>query len=38
MAHVINEPMLQFGMDPVASTPAEFDALVRREMEKWAPW
>jgi tripartite-type tricarboxylate transporter receptor subunit TctC len=33
----LNERMLQFGMDPVASTPEEFDAFVRREMAKWAP-
>jgi tripartite-type tricarboxylate transporter receptor subunit TctC len=33
----LNERMLQFGMDPVASTPEQFDAFVRREMEKWAP-
>ncbi len=33
----LNERMLQFGMDPVASTPEQFDAFVRREIEKWAP-
>jgi tripartite-type tricarboxylate transporter receptor subunit TctC len=33
----LNERMLQFGMDPVASSPDEFDAFVRREMAKWAP-
>jgi tripartite-type tricarboxylate transporter receptor subunit TctC len=33
----LNERMLQFGMDPVASTPEQFDAFVRREMAKWAP-
>ncbi len=33
----LNERMLQFGMDPVASTPEQFDAFVRKEMEKWAP-
>ena len=25
------------GMDPVGSTPEQFDAFVRREIEKWAP-
>jgi tripartite-type tricarboxylate transporter receptor subunit TctC len=33
----LNERMLQFGMDPVASTPEAFDAFVRKEMAKWAP-
>ena len=33
----LNERMLQFGMDPVASTPEAFDAFVRKEMSKWAP-
>ena len=33
----LNERMLQFGMDPVASTPEQFDAFVRSEMAKWAP-
>jgi tripartite-type tricarboxylate transporter receptor subunit TctC len=27
--------MKQLGMEPVGSTPAEFDALIRAEMEKW---
>lgn len=33
----LTERMLQFGMDPVASTPEAFDAFVRKEMAKWAP-
>ena len=33
----LNERMLQFGMDPVASTPEDFDAFIRKEMAKWAP-
>jgi tripartite-type tricarboxylate transporter receptor subunit TctC len=33
----LNERMLQFGMDPVASAPEEFDAFIRKEMAKWAP-
>jgi tripartite-type tricarboxylate transporter receptor subunit TctC len=33
----LNERMLQFGMDPVASSPEVFDAFVRREIDKWAP-
>ena len=33
----MTERMLQFGMDPVASTPEVFDAFVRKEMAKWAP-
>jgi tripartite-type tricarboxylate transporter receptor subunit TctC len=28
--------MKQLGMEPVGSTPQEFDALIRAEMEKWA--
>jgi tripartite-type tricarboxylate transporter receptor subunit TctC len=28
--------MTQLGMEPVGSTPAEFDALIRAEIEKWA--
>jgi tripartite-type tricarboxylate transporter receptor subunit TctC len=28
--------MKQLGMEPVGSTPREFDALIRAEMEKWA--
>jgi tripartite-type tricarboxylate transporter receptor subunit TctC len=28
--------MKQLGMEPVGSTPEEFDALIRAEMEKWA--
>ena len=28
--------MTQLGMEPVGSTPAEFDALIRTEIEKWA--
>jgi tripartite-type tricarboxylate transporter receptor subunit TctC len=33
----INERMRELGMDPVASTPEEFDAFVRRQMAIWAP-
>ena len=33
----LHERMLQFGMDPVGSTPEQFDAFVRREIDKWAP-
>jgi tripartite-type tricarboxylate transporter receptor subunit TctC len=32
----LTERMKQLGMEPVGSTPAEFDALIRAEMEKWA--
>ena len=28
--------MTQLGMEPVGSTPAEFDALIRSEIEKWS--
>jgi tripartite-type tricarboxylate transporter receptor subunit TctC len=28
--------MKQLGMEPVGSTPEEFDALIRAEIEKWA--
>jgi tripartite-type tricarboxylate transporter receptor subunit TctC len=28
--------MTQLGMEPVGSTPAEFDALIRAEIEKWS--
>jgi tripartite-type tricarboxylate transporter receptor subunit TctC len=28
--------MIQLGMEPVGSTPAEFEALIRAEIEKWA--
>jgi tripartite-type tricarboxylate transporter receptor subunit TctC len=28
--------MTQLGMEPVGSTPEQFDALIRAEMEKWA--
>jgi len=31
----LTERMKQLGMEPVGSTPAEFDALIRAEMEKW---
>ena len=30
------ERMTQLGMEPVGSTPAEFDALIRAEIEKWS--
>jgi len=32
----LTERMKQAGMEPVGSTPAEFDALIRAEIEKWA--
>jgi len=32
----LTERMTQMGMEPVGSTPAEFDALIRTEIEKWA--
>jgi tripartite-type tricarboxylate transporter receptor subunit TctC len=32
----LTERMTQLGMEPVGSTPAEFDALIRSEIEKWA--
>ena len=32
----LTERMKQLGMEPVGSTPAEFEALIRAEMEKWA--
>src|SRR5204862_172552 len=31
----LTERMMQLGMQPVGSTPDEFDALVRAEIEKW---
>src|SRR5256712_3392674 len=32
----LTERMKQQGMDPVGSTPDQFDALIRTEIEKWA--
>src|SRR6266487_2156761 len=32
----LTERMRQQGMEPVGSTPGEFDALIRAEIEKWA--
>src|SRR5580765_6948901 len=32
----LTQRMKQLGMEPVGSTPQEFDALIRAEMEKWA--
>ena len=32
----LTERMKQAGMEPVGSTPEQFDALIRAEMEKWA--
>jgi tripartite-type tricarboxylate transporter receptor subunit TctC len=32
----LTERMTQLGMEPVGSTPEQFDALIRAEMEKWA--
>ena len=33
----LTERMLAQGMEPVGSTPEEFDALIRTEIAKWAP-
>lgn len=33
----LRDRMLQQGMEPVGSTPEEFDALIRVEIAKWAP-
>jgi len=32
----LTERMTQLGMEPVGSTPEQFDAFVRSEIEKWA--
>jgi len=32
----LTERMMQLGMQPVGSTPDEFDALIRAEIDKWA--
>jgi tripartite-type tricarboxylate transporter receptor subunit TctC len=32
----LTEKMVQQGMEPVGSTPEQFDALIRLEIEKWA--
>jgi tripartite-type tricarboxylate transporter receptor subunit TctC len=32
----LTERMKQQGMEPIGSTPEEFDALIRAEIEKWA--
>ena len=32
----LTERMRQQGMEPIGSTPGEFDALIRAEIEKWA--
>jgi tripartite-type tricarboxylate transporter receptor subunit TctC len=32
----LTERMKQQGMEPIGSTPEQFDALIRSEMEKWA--
>jgi tripartite-type tricarboxylate transporter receptor subunit TctC len=32
----LTERMKQQGMEPVGSTPEQFDALIRSEIEKWA--
>ena len=31
----LNERMVALGMEPVGSTPEEYDALIRSEIEKW---
>ncbi len=33
----LTERMVAQGMEPVGSTPEEFDALIRSEIAKWAP-
>jgi tripartite-type tricarboxylate transporter receptor subunit TctC len=32
----LTERMKQQGMEPIGSTPEQFDALIRAEIEKWA--
>ncbi len=32
----LTERMTQLGMEPVGSTPEQFDAMIREEIEKWA--
>jgi tripartite-type tricarboxylate transporter receptor subunit TctC len=32
----LTERMKQHGMEPVGSTPAQFDALIKSEIDKWA--
>ena len=32
----LTQRMTQLGMEPVGSTPADFDALIRSEIEKWS--
>ena len=32
----LNERMMNLGMEPVGSTPEEYDALIRVEIDKWA--
>jgi tripartite-type tricarboxylate transporter receptor subunit TctC len=32
----LTERMIQLGMEPVGSTPEQFDAMIREEIEKWA--
>jgi len=34
----LTERMKQQGMEPIGSTPGEFDALIRAEIEKWRRW
>jgi tripartite-type tricarboxylate transporter receptor subunit TctC len=33
----LTDKMVQQGMEPVGSTPEQFDALIRTEIAKWAP-
>jgi len=33
----LRERMVQQGMEPIGSTPEEFDAVIRAEIAKWAP-
>jgi len=32
----LTERMRQQGMEPIGSTPDQFDSLIRSEIEKWA--
>jgi len=32
----LTDRMVQLGMEPVGSTPAQFDAMIRAEIDKWA--
>ena len=32
----LTDRMVQLGMEPVGSTPQQFDAMIRAEIDKWA--